>query len=136
MKINILVVDNDKSLLQVLFAFLSKDDQFNILTAPDGKEALGIAKNTKIDLVIVDLRMPEISGAELLSTLHKEFPGIKSIILTGHMGIDSYIETMEIGAHEYLNKPVDLILLKKVINKLIQWESPFFFNLVFYILLH
>ena len=119
MKINLLVVDNDKSLLQILFAFLSKDDQFNILTAQDGKGALGIAKNTKIDLVIVDLRMPEMSGAELLLTLHKEFPGIKSIILTGHMGIDSYIETMEIGAHEYLNKPVDLFLLKKVISKLI-----------------
>ena len=118
MKINILVVDNDKSLLQVLSAFLSKDDQFNILTAQDGKRALDIAKNTKIDLVIVDLRMPEMSGAQLLSILHKELPGIKSIILTGHSGIDSYIESMEIGAHEYLNKPVDLFLLKKVINKL------------------
>jgi DNA-binding NtrC family response regulator len=119
MKINILVVDNDKSLLEVLLDFLAKDDNFNVLTAPCGTEALDIAKNTKIDLVIVDLKMPEMSGAEMLSVMHSEIPEIKSIILTGHSGIDSYIESMEIGAHEYLNKPVDLFLLKKVINKLL-----------------
>lgn len=119
MKINILIVDNDESLIKVTADYLSKDGRFNILTAPDGKKALEIAKNHKIGLVIIDLKMPGISGVELLSTLRKDLPNIKSIILTGHSNIDSYIEAMDLGAHEYLSKPVDLHLLKKVINKLL-----------------
>ena len=119
MKINILIVDNDEVLIKILSDFLSKDSRFNLLTALDGKEALEIVEKHKVELIITDLKMPEMNGIELLSTLRKELPEIKAIILTGHSDIDSYIETMELGAFEYLNKPVDLHLLKEVINKLL-----------------
>ena len=119
MKINILIVDNEEVMVKVLADFLSKDSRFNILTALNGKNALEIVKKHKIHLLITDLQMPEMNGIELLTTLRKDIPEIKSIILTGHSDIDSYIETMELGAHEYLNKPVDLPLLKDVINKLL-----------------
>jgi len=119
MKINILVVDNDPLLIKVLADFLSKDSRFNILTALNGKTALDIAKKHKIELVITDLKMPMMNGIELLSALQKGLPDIKAIILTGHSDIDSYLETMELGAFEYLNKPIDLHLLKEVINKLL-----------------
>ncbi len=119
MKTNVLIVDNDESLIKVLGDFLSKEPLFDVFTALNGKEAEEIAKNHKVDLAIVDLKMPEISGVELLASLKKNLPDIKSIILTGHSNIDSYIETMELGACEYLNKPVDLHLLKKVIDKLL-----------------
>ncbi len=120
MKINILIVDNDTLLIKVLADFLSKDSRFNVLTALNGKEALEIVEKHKVELVITDLKMPVMDGIELLSTLQKDIPNIKAIILTAHSNIDSYIETMELGAHEYLNKPVDLHLLKEVINKLLQ----------------
>ena len=119
MKINILIVDNDASLIKVLAGFLSKDSRFNLLTAVNGKAALEIAKTHTINLVITDLKMPEMNGIELLSTLQKNIPDIKAIILTGYSNIDSYIEAMDLGAHEYLNKPVDLYLLKEVVNKLL-----------------
>ncbi len=119
MKTNILIVDNDESLVKVLHDFLSKDGRFETLTAPDGRAALEIAKNHTIDLVITDLKMPGLDGVELLSILQKDSPDLRSIILTGHSDIDSYIETMDLGVHEYLNKPVDLFLLQKVINKLL-----------------
>lgn len=119
MKINILIVDNDESLIKILSAFLSKDKMFSTLTALDGSKALEIVKNHKIDLVIIDLNMPGMSGIDFLSELRNKLPEIKSIILTGYSDIDSYIETIELGAHEYLNKPVDLFLLKKVIKKLL-----------------
>ncbi len=119
MKINILIVDNDALFIKVLADFLSKDNRFNVLTALNGKAALEIVKKHKVEMVITDLKMPEMNGIELLSTLHKDIPEIKAIILTGHSDIDSYLETMELGAFEYLNKPVDLDLLKEVIEKLL-----------------
>lgn len=119
MKINILIVDNEVLVIKVLADFLSKDSRFNVLTALNGKEALEIVKKHKIELVITDLKMPVMNGIELLSTLQKDTPEIKAIILTGHSDIDSYIETMDLGAYEYLNKPVDLHLLKEVIDKLL-----------------
>jgi DNA-binding NtrC family response regulator len=119
MKINILIVDNDALIIKVLADFLSKDSRFNVLTALNGKAAIEIVEKHKVELVISDLKMPEMNGIELLSTLRKDLPEIKAIILTGHSDIDSYIETMELGAFEYLNKPVDLHLLKEVIDKLL-----------------
>ncbi len=120
MKINILIVDNDPSTIKVLHDFLSKDDRFNVLTAHNGKTALDVVKEHVVGLLITDLKMPEMNGIELLSNLKKDSPEIKAIILTGHSDIDSYIETMDLGAFEYLNKPVDLYLLKEVINKLLK----------------
>ena len=119
MKINILIVDNDALIIKVLADFLSKDSKFNVLTSLNGKAALEIIEKYKVELVISDLKMPEMSGIELLSTLRKDLPEIKAIMLTGQSDIDSYIETMELGAFEYLNKPVDLHLLKEVIDKLL-----------------
>lgn len=118
-EINILIVDNNDSLLKVIRDFLSKDNRFNILTALDGQNALQVVKNHKIKIVIIDLKMPGISGIDLLSSLRKDSPDIKTIIMTGHSDVDSYIKTMDLGAYEYLNKPVDLFFLKEVINKLL-----------------
>jgi DNA-binding NtrC family response regulator len=79
-----------------------------------------MVKNREIDLVIADLRMPEISGEELLKRITSSYPTVPVIILTGHGTIESAVEAMRNGAYDFVTKPVDLdhlaLLIKRALS--------------------
>ena len=125
-KINLLLVDDEENFLRSTKKRLEVRN-FNVITVNNGTDAIAAARKTPIDVALVDLKMPGISGEETLAALKKEHELLEVIILTGHGSIDSAIETTKMGAYLYLQKPCDLERLlevlvdaykKKVMNKM------------------
>ncbi|MCP4214627.1 MAG: response regulator, partial [bacterium] len=113
---NILIVDDDHTfLLSVSEGLRSHDAAFNVLTAENGKEALTALKSTSIDLVVTDIKMPEMGGFELLAYMSKYFKGIPIIVITafGTPEIEKSLQGM--NAVQYLEKPLDFNVLVDMI---------------------
>ena len=103
MKFNILIIDDEKNIREGLAASLELEG-YNPVLAKDGKEGLELISRGDIDLVITDLRMPQVSGAEVLAKVSSESPGLPVIVLTGHGSIDSAVDAMRNGAYDFLTK--------------------------------
>lgn len=112
----ILVVDDEANLRKVLGAMLRREG-FNVLTASDGQEALGVLANTPVDVLLTDLRMPHLDGMKLLEHTHTEYPGMPVVMLTAHGTVDTAVTAMKMGAFDYLTKPFDKEELQVVMRK-------------------
>ena len=107
MKFNILVADDEKNIREGLGKVLEMEGH-KVFLARDGLEALNRIEPGDIDLVITDLKMPNLSGEELLRRSKAEFPNLPIIILTGHGTIENAVQAMRDGAYDYLTKPVNM----------------------------
>ena len=107
MKFNILVVDDEKNIRAGLGKSLEMDG-YNVYLAEEGNEAMKIMVKSEIDLVITDLRMPKVSGEELLKKVSSAYPTVPVIILTGHGTVENAVKAMRNGAYDFLTKPVNL----------------------------
>ncbi|HUV07715.1 MAG TPA: sigma-54 dependent transcriptional regulator [Spirochaetia bacterium] len=116
MKFNILIVDDEKNIRVGLGKSLELDG-YNAVLAADGKEALSAVEEKDVDLVIADLKMPNLSGEELLKKLTASYPIIPVIILTGHGSIESAVNAMRNGAYDFLTKPVNLDRLSLLVKR-------------------
>ena len=116
MKFNVLVVDDEKNIREGLGKALELDGH-NVILAPDGKKALEIINSREIDLVIADLKMPGLSGQELLKQVTAAYPTIPVIILTGHGTIETAVDAMRDGAFDFLTKPVNLDRLSLLVKR-------------------
>ncbi|GAB6090148.1 sigma-54-dependent transcriptional regulator [Spirochaeta dissipatitropha] len=119
MKFNVLIVDDEKNIRDGLATAL-KMEGYLPLTAANGKEAVEIIQRDVVDLVISDLRMPEMSGHELLQYVVQNSPSIPVIILTGHGTIETAVQSMHEGAYDFVTKPVNLdrlyLLVKRALS--------------------
>lgn len=119
MKFNVLVVDDEKNIRTGLGKSIEMDGH-NVLLAEDGQQALDIIEQDEIDLVIADLKMPRISGEELLRRVTQSYPTLPVIILTGHGTIENAVQAMRDGAYDFLTKPVNLdrlgLLVKRALS--------------------
>jgi len=115
-KKRILVVDDEQNSREGLTKILMKEG-YEVVAAESGETALDEAKKQDFDLVITDLRMPEISGIDVLEKIREEKPDIGVIIVTAYGEVNSYLKAMTLGAFEYLNKPIKLDELRRVISK-------------------
>jgi len=104
---NVLIVDDEKNIRAGLGRALELDG-YQTLLAADGQEALDVIQNEEIDLVIADLKMPRVSGEELLRHVVDHYPTVPVIILTGHGTIETAVQAMRDGAYDFLTKPVSL----------------------------
>lgn len=114
---HLLLVDDEERFLQTTSNLIKKKrDDFNVTTAPGGKDCLEIIKTTHIDVVILDVKMPGMDGVEVLREIKREKPLIEVIMLTGHSTTESAVEGMKLGAYDYLLKPCDIeVLIDKVL---------------------
>jgi DNA-binding NtrC family response regulator len=103
---NILVVDDDKNFLRVL-AYQIQEFGFRAVPVSSGREALELAKEQKFDLVVTDLKMPEMDGLELLAHFQRYDPEIPVIVLTAFGSIDKAVEAIKNGAYDFLTKPFE-----------------------------
>ncbi len=101
----ILVVDDEESILLLLKRIL-EDDGYQVLTARDGREALTAAEARRPDLVITDLRMPRMDGLRLMEEYGKRYSDVDFIVLTAYGTIESAIQSMKMGALDYILKPL------------------------------
>jgi len=117
----ILVVDDDKSILRTFTRILQKQD-YKVDTAETGKEAIEKAESKYYDLALVDIRLPDTDGTELLARLKRQLKNTIKIMITGFPSIESGVKALDEGADAYLVKPVkpeDLLMLirEKLKNK-------------------
>lgn len=117
MELTVLIVDDESSQRIVLSGFL-KEKGFSVLEAASGAEALEIIRNSPVDIVISDYKMPEMTGVELLSKSRQINPEIAFIIVTAFGTIENAVEAMKLGAYDYLTKPIDLDELEIVLKRI------------------
>jgi len=112
----VLIVDDEETLTWSMSKSLSKDrDKYEVLIANNGKEALNQFKKNDIDLVISDIRMPDVNGLDLLVKVKKEYPKIKFIIMTAYGSSDVQKEANRRGAIVYIEKPFEINDIRKII---------------------
>ncbi len=115
-KKRILLVDDDEQILNILSSYLSSEG-FMVDTARSGEEAISKLRKQFYNLAILDIRLPDMEGTELLTKLRKSEPRMMKIMLTGYPGFENSVESLNKGADAYLVKPVELEALLKVIEE-------------------
>ncbi|MBU1139674.1 MAG: response regulator, partial [Proteobacteria bacterium] len=110
----ILIVDDEAMQRDMLQGFLKKKG-YDVLTAPGGKEALQIFSREPVQLVLVDHRMDGMNGDELLEKMKEISPLLRAIMITAFGSVTTAVRVMQLGADDFLEKPVDLsVLLQKI----------------------
>ena len=115
----VLVVDDDESLRRVVEYNLGEEG-YRVVTAPDGAAGLRAFQEGSVDLVLTDVRMPDMDGLELLTRLKTMQPELPVIVLTAHGTINSAVEAMKLGAFDYLTKPFNRDQLKAAVRKVLE----------------
>jgi two-component system nitrogen regulation response regulator GlnG len=113
---NILVADDEESMRWVLSKALKKKG-FNVDLARDGDEALRMIKSSDYDLAILDIKMPGLSGLELLDRVRELKSDLLVVIMTAEASMKNAVEAMKRGAYDYLTKPFDLDVIDAIIEK-------------------
>jgi two-component system response regulator AtoC len=114
---HILVVDDEESQRTLLAGFLKKKG-YAVTTADSGTEAVEKNRTMGFDLAILDLKMPEIDGIETMASMKEVDPETDFVILTGYGTVESAVDAMKLGAHDYLSKPVNLDELELLIERI------------------
>jgi DNA-binding NtrC family response regulator len=104
---NVLLVDDEGEFLDTLVKRIQKR-KVNAKGVRSGEEALAFLENNPVDVVVLDVRMPGMDGIETLRALKRQYPLTEVIMLTGHASLEVAIEGMELGAFDYLMKPVEI----------------------------
>jgi DNA-binding NtrC family response regulator len=107
----LLVVDDETAVLS-LIRRVGESEGFEVIACTDGHHALQIAAARRPDLVMVDLRMPDVAGLEIVRALREADAKARIVLMTGHGSIDSAVEAVKLGAADYLTKPFDMRRLK------------------------
>jgi DNA-binding NtrC family response regulator len=111
----VLVVDDDPDVRSVMIAIL--EGAYQVQTAPDGETALGMIGSTPIDLVLTDLRMPGLSGLDVLAAVQSRVPSTKVVLMTGYACVPDAVAAMKLGAFDYIQKPLDPSELAQVVSR-------------------
>jgi two-component system, NtrC family, response regulator AtoC len=118
----VLIVDDELNMRLVLAAMLKKEG-YSIASAADGREALQILKSSKIDVVVTDLKMPNLDGMGLLNSITEQYPEVPVIMITAHGSVATAVEALKKGALDYITKPFEQDELKGVISKAIKTRT-------------
>jgi response regulator RpfG family c-di-GMP phosphodiesterase len=116
-KTTVLTVEDDDFVREVIVLYL-EDCGFNVLQAVNGRQGIEIFRNGNPDLVLLDLRMPEVDGLEVLATVTSESPELPVIVVSGMGTIGDAIKALKLGAWDYIAKPIhDMAVLEHAVNK-------------------
>jgi DNA-binding NtrC family response regulator len=124
MKFTLLIADDEKNIREGL-AESFRLDGYDVMTAADGAEAKQIIDKGGIDLVISDIKMPKITGEELLRYVISASPGLPFILLTGHGTIDQAVESIQYGAFDFITKPPNLEHLSGIVKRALEGRELF-----------
>jgi DNA-binding NtrC family response regulator len=110
-----LIVDDEISALEALKMIFKEDHE--VLTAENGQRALGIIDNEFIDLVILDITMPDINGMEVLKTIKEKAADVAVIMVTATKNLKTVVEAVKLGASDYVVKPFDVEEIKVIVDR-------------------
>ncbi|RCL66352.1 MAG: sigma-54-dependent Fis family transcriptional regulator [Cryomorphaceae bacterium] len=105
----ILIIEDEESIRRVLNKVLKQDDKsYSITEAVDGLDGISKINSSKYDLILCDIKMPKKDGIEVLKHILKECPNTPTIMISGHGDLETAVESMRLGAFDYISKPPDL----------------------------
>lgn len=120
---NVLVVDDEPTILKLFESILS-ETEFNVATASGGQEALDKIEAGEFNLVVIDKNMPVIDGMEVMRRTKASRPEIEFIVITAYASYESAVESLRLGAFDYIEKPLsDLKLVREKIAKGIEKQQ-------------
>lgn len=117
-KNKILVVDDEEALRTVLSAEL-EGEGYQVNTAADGDEAIKIIGTQQFHLILLDIKMPNVDGFEVLKFVKQHQPSTKVIMLTGFADLKNAIESKKLGAEDFVSKPYDLVDLLTTVERVL-----------------
>lgn len=115
-KAKILVVDDERNVLLTVAAIL-RQEGYDVDAVDNGAEALRTLGERKFDLVLTDLKMPDVDGLDVLRAAHTQSPSTVTVVMTGYGSVDSAMEAVQLGAYEYLLKPTEVAELKQAVKR-------------------
>ncbi len=113
----VLVVDDEENARLALRIILQQEG-YQVETVANGLEALEFLRRHRVNVVISDIKMPQMNGLTFLRELSRRYPSTRVIMVTAYGGIESYLEAIHLGAFEYMHKPVRVEELKLVMSKM------------------
>jgi two-component system response regulator HydG len=122
MKPNILVVDDEPAHRQMIEAVLDAEG-YEIVQAEHGGAAISAIENRFYDLVIMDVRMPDVDGIEAMQKIKQISPDIPVIIMTAYASVGTAVDALKSGAYDYLIKPLDIDELKLLVDKALRYHQ-------------
>lgn len=117
-KSRILVVDDEDALRTVLSNELTSEG-YDVNTASNGDEAISTIQKKLFDLVLLDIKMPGLTGFEVLKFVKEKHPKTKVVMLTGFADLKNAIESKKLGAEDFVSKPYDLVDLLTTIERVL-----------------
>lgn len=127
-KYNLLIVDDEEPLRVILEGELSESDEFSVDTASDGGQAINCIQAKVYDVILLDIRMPRVSGIDVLKFVQEYSPTTQVIILTNYADVKTAIQTIKMGAYDFLAKPYDIDELFNTIHRAIERRQLFIDN--------
>ena len=121
-KSRILVIDDDEGIRKVVAEALKSDD-YLVDTASNGKEAVEKSQTNFYNLALIDIRLPDMEGTELLTSMKRTTPEMIKIILTGYPALPNAIDAVNKGAHGYLVKPIKMDELLRTVEQHLKKQS-------------
>ncbi len=115
-QVRILIIDDDESIRKSISAVLQEQGYF-VDTAEDGRAAIAKSKTTYYNLALVDIRLPDIDGVQLLTSMKEIAPKMVKIIVTGYPSLQNAIDAVNKGADGYIVKPIKIDQLLTMINE-------------------
>ena len=114
---SLLLVDDEPLIINLLRDTFAEEN-YQIYTSSNGREAINVLERAKIDAALIDLIMPEMDGLTLLQEIRRRFPSVMLIMLTGHGGVREAVEAIQLGAFDFLEKPFEVNALRIRIGQL------------------
>jgi len=118
----ILVIDDEKSMRECLEIIFNKEG-YAVLSAGNGSEGLRLFQNNQVDLIIQDLKMPGLSGTDLLRAIRERDDSVPVVVITAYSTWDTAVEAMRLGAYGYIKKPFENDNIKSVVERAIESRS-------------
>ncbi|WP_297206174.1 UDP-3-O-acyl-N-acetylglucosamine deacetylase [uncultured Brachyspira sp.] len=106
-KQNILIIDDEEDILTTCQSIL-EDEGYDVYIAKNYNEALKILEDNSINLVFLDVWLPDIDGLDILTNIKDKFPSITVIMMSGHAGVETAVRATKIGAYDFLEKPISI----------------------------
>ena len=120
-KNRIMVVDDEEALRTVLSSEL-EGEGYEVGSAGDGQEAIDILTKQEFDLILLDIKMPNVDGFEVLKFVKDRHPKTKVVMLTGFADLKNAIESKKLGAEDFVSKPYDLVDLLTTVERVLTTE--------------
>jgi DNA-binding NtrC family response regulator len=121
---NILLIEDESAIRRVLGKILSEENKnYKVFEAVDGLEGIELIRDNEYDLVLCDIKMPKMDGVEVLEAMKKIKPEIPIVMISGHGDLDTAVNTMRLGAFDYISKPPDLNRLLNTVRNALDKSS-------------